>query len=345
MGTLYRTFIGFALLVTFLGSSLAYAAAPGLSIALRLARRQFTEVSKSLSGFVRHGDQSIRMSVESVLERGDNTEGKVVNRFKEILGGDSEEFKKAREILRMTDDDLAKGTPEDRLALEGFLNTLAIYGQRNKALLLCSQQCGQEGDGIVLEALDVMPIIGKSAKEKYASLLRDGASYKNLLEKELADLQETAVMKKLIREGMFKVGDNQKGVLESLESSFASFDRNQQSEMLAALMGMNRSFSAVTKQEELRQGVYLSILKFNSGDIFKTGLWRLAVAEESPSPGLVAMFQDIVEKNPTLSVEGRWSLWIKRMDEAVAGNPERKAIWDDIQAKNLCGLRGAKAKV
>ena len=336
---------GLLSLVLFAGGAQAWGS--GLSLAARLAARQIEQVANQIAGGAKHGNlasntRTLRVSMENALEAGDDTPEKVIARVKNILGkilgkdhplvAQVERLLGIKQVMKMSD--------QDRLALNGMINSLAVYASAFKHVPICAGSCAgtrMVDEGIEHAVVDVAPAILKSVQEKYAGTTDTRVA----LERELTDLRRSFFMRRLVTEKKVK-----NSTLEKLKQDLANMSGTDRSEMLSVLHAMNRSFTAqgVTAEDAARKKFFTTLLEFNSDDILANRLWRVAIADSGQIDHEIwnSMLRNIVKDNPNLSSAQRTELWISQMDRVVAasGKESHAKEWKEIKGNGLCGLLG-----
>ena len=332
---------GLLSLVLFAGGAQAWGS--GLSLAARLAARQIEQVANQIAGSAKHGNlasntRTLRVSMENALEAGDDTPEEVIARIKNILGKDDPLFAQVERLLGIKQ--VTKMSDQDRLALNGMLNSLTVYASAFKHVPICAGSCAETrmvDEGIEHAVVDVAPAILKSVQEKYAGTTDTRVA----LERELTDLRRSFFMRRLVTEKKVK-----NSTLEKLKQDLANMSGMDRSEMLSVLHAMNRSFTAqgVTAEDAARKKFFTTLLEFNSDDILANRLWRVAIADSGQIDHEIwnSMLRNIVKDTPNLSSAQRTELWISQMDRVVAasGKESHAKEWKEIKGNGLCGLLG-----
>ncbi|MCY4644981.1 MAG: hypothetical protein OXB88_10215 [Bacteriovoracales bacterium] len=352
------TFLLLVLAVSF--GNLRAAPLPVGSFLKKIAVRDIDELAQILVGSsakkgakaLQSELKTIKSSIKGVLRPEDKTPRQVINRFKIVLGEDHPQYKDLERLFKNLDEKGGKISEGDRRALKNVLTTFSAHVQIFEGRPLC-RACGvskggtHEGLGLEKVFLDFDEDVLRSLKKKDQRIsLRSRAGSgisarrretQNLLQLEFEDLQATSVMQRLVREGKFRRGSDNKGGLQQVANDLKGLSFDDQIEMRGVFHAMSRSFNSATKKDAARQEFLLTIVDF--GGFTKHRLWRAALDSSIEfDDDWIRMFKQITAENPNASHEQRIGIWIKKMDEKVAGDKVAKREWEEMKRGGICGL-------
>ena len=200
-------------LAIFTWITLTHAGGPG-SLAAKLAHRKFSTVIESIFQFARSTPPSvsskrgIRVSMERLLKKEDDTPEKVIARLKAHLGEDHPLYNHIERLLKTTDIEIHHMDAEDYLALSQLLHELNLYDQTYKLLPLCLRNCDiiphdESFDQLMAQVIEV---IGKKDAEKYKELIIELYTNSSLAYYEKTDQVVSRIVEEVLLEADLETG-------------------------------------------------------------------------------------------------------------------------------------------